>query len=294
MSKAKKLLDKLKALVNSKFDDQTPPVPAPPAPGTPKIFSYPVDGGGTVYVDCSDDGIADIDTNDKVYSDAAATIPYPDGTYKVTGTDFGFTVAGGIVTAVQDADNAGPGIPLEDAMAKPPVPPVHTPPQPAPIPPPAPVTPKFSATPENMKTAIEKMTPEAMAAMFDAFATGSDQDRIANLEVVCKALMEYNFGWQIQEVQRKATTDQAIEVYKRDLTTAQAALAKQEAYIKKQDEKMTAMFELVEEIAGTPTADPITLTGTRKEKFEKKGKVEDRLGRFADAINKIKTAGQPA
>lgn len=136
---AKELLLKIKKAFEEKkvFDTTTPP-PAPPpaAPAdttTASPSAYAVDGGGTIYVDNSDDGIADIDTADKVYSDPAMTVPYPDGTYKVTGTDFGFTVAAGIVGTVTDPDGTGPGAPITDpgAMATPPVPPVTATPPPA-------------------------------------------------------------------------------------------------------------------------------------------------------------------
>lgn len=93
----------------------TPPAPAGMAS---QMVSYNVDGGQPVFTDISDDGIADIDPGDMVYSDAAMTIPYPDGTYKVTGTDFGFTVAGGIVTAVTDPDGLGAGAPASGSMSK--------------------------------------------------------------------------------------------------------------------------------------------------------------------------------
>lgn len=94
----------------------TPPVVTPPA--APQAVCYPVDGGQPVYVDISDDGIPDIDVNDKVFSDQALTTPYPDGTYKVTGTDFGFTVAAGVVSAVTDPDSKGPGMPMGDMGMK--------------------------------------------------------------------------------------------------------------------------------------------------------------------------------
>ena len=271
MSKAKEIIDKIRAL----FAD-VPPAP----PATPVMFSYPIDGGSTVFVDCSDDGMADIDANDKVYTDAAGTTPYPDGTYKVTGKDFSFTVAGGMVTAVTDADGTGPGLPLEQAApdpmdaskkpAPPPAPPA--PPAPSPITPPA----KF------------EMTPEGAKAFMDKFADGTPDDRIANLEVVCKALMEYNFGWQIREAQQKATADAAIEVYKQDLVTAQAALTAQDVTIKKQEEKLKALFSLTEELAAIPVAEPQTLTGPKKEKFEKKQKTEDRFSKIADSLKQLK------
>jgi hypothetical protein len=114
---AKEILAKIKAV----FD--APPVPETPATQQ-TISAYLVDGSGPVYVNNSDDGIPDIDSNDMVYSDAALTSPYPDGTYNVTGTSFGFTVAGGVVTAVNDVAGTGPGAPVDPAtLAKPVVPP---------------------------------------------------------------------------------------------------------------------------------------------------------------------------
>lgn len=89
----------------------------PPPPATPQPVSYNVDGGAPVFVDISDDGLPDIDANDKVFTDAGLTTPYPDGTYTVTGTDFQFTVAGGIVTTVVDPDGTGAGSPVGAAPA---------------------------------------------------------------------------------------------------------------------------------------------------------------------------------
>jgi hypothetical protein len=90
---AKEILKKIKAVF-----DGTVPAPAPVV--TKLTTNFPVDNGDPVYVDTSDDGINDIDAGDPVYSDDAMTTPYPDGTYKVTGTDVSFTVAGGIVTTI--------------------------------------------------------------------------------------------------------------------------------------------------------------------------------------------------
>jgi hypothetical protein len=132
---AKEILAKIKAVFDGSpvaapvFD--APPVETPATQQT--ISAYLVDGSGPVYVNNSDDGIPDIDSNDMVYSDAALTSPYPDGTYNVTGTSFGFTVAGGVVTAVNDVAGTGPGAPVDPAtLAKPvvPTPPAAGPHQP--------------------------------------------------------------------------------------------------------------------------------------------------------------------
>jgi len=111
-NKLKELLASAKAF----FD--LPPMPpaadvAPADTTAMTMFSYAVDGGAPVFVDASDDGVANIDPNDMVYIDAAMTAPYADGTYTVTGSGFQFTVAAGMVTTVVDSTNTGPGAPLE-------------------------------------------------------------------------------------------------------------------------------------------------------------------------------------
>ena len=108
------------------FNDAAPVPPAPVDPVAPVAAppaSWLVDGGQPVFVNISDDGVADIDANDTAFSDAAMTLPYPDGTYNVTGTDFGFTVAGGIVSAISDVDGTGPGaaVGAEAATVEPPL-----------------------------------------------------------------------------------------------------------------------------------------------------------------------------
>lgn len=280
---AKEKVQAALAAVKAYFDvNPAPPAvadpAAPAATTTAVVFSYGVDGGSTVYVDCSDDGIADIDANDKVYTDPALTQPYPDGTYNVTGTQFGFTVAGGLITAITDAAGTGPGLPLEQAAMAAPTPA----PAPAPAPPAAPPAPK--TTPAQMA----EMTKESMAACFAAFATGSSDDRIANLELVCKALMEYNFGWQIREAQQKLTADQAINIYKVDLVNAQSDLATAKTQMAKQDEQLKGLFSLVEAMATIPSADPKTLTGARKEAFDKNEGKEERLRAISDTLAEIK------
>ena len=77
-------------------------VPAPVAPAPVLLAAvgtaFEIDGGVTAYVDISDDNIVAIDMADAVFSDEALTMPYPDGTYTVTGTGATFTVLAGVVT----------------------------------------------------------------------------------------------------------------------------------------------------------------------------------------------------
>lgn len=261
-----------------------PPPAAPPAPPAMKMCSYNVDGGMPVFVDITDDGIPDIDVNDKVYADQAMTTPYPDGTYNVTGTTFGFTVAGGIVTAVNDAAGTGPGAPIEGALAKPPA----APPAPAPAPaaaPPQPVT-------------LSAMTEEQMTAMYAKFV-GPIDDQMGALIIMVKALMEDRFGWKIREGQENA----AIEVYKDTLATtptvtieqmssvfAKAEKADEQAKaIERHEETIKLLLELTQQLVELPTEDPKTLTGTKKENFDRTEKREKKFESIAAALKQVKS-----
>lgn len=270
MSKTKELLDKVRALLNLKFDDMTPAAPpaasmAPPA-GTP----YTLQDGSTINIVQAGSTPA---AGDMVTINGA---PAPAGTYTLQDGSTLTTDATGAISAYTPAApvTADPGM---QAPATPP-----------PAAPAMPAAPKFEATESNVKAAIEKMTPESMAALYESFATGNDADRLNNLEVVCRALMEYNFGWQIREAQQKATTDQAIQIYKNDLQTAQAALSKQDKIITNQQQVITEMFTLVEEMSKSPSGDPVTLTGNKKDQFSKKDKAEKRFQGIADSLKKVK------
>lgn len=273
----KEIFKKIKAAFDAPIPP-APPAPAPPAPpaGTAAMTScsYNIDGGTPVYVNIADDGIPDIDMGDAVFSDAAMTVPYPDGTYKVTGTAFGFTVAAGTVSAVDDATNAGPGTPIEGAMAKPPAPPAPAPAAPAPV------------------AAAVPITQAQMEIMFAKFATGTADERITNLEIMCKALMECNYGCQIRE----ASEDAAVQAYKDSvasmvaglMASSQTAIDEQKAINTKQQETITGLFELCEKLAEIPTTEPLTLTGNKKEKFDRTEKREQKYETIAAAIKEMK------
>lgn len=104
---AKEILAKVKAV----FDGTTViPAPAPvPEPQPAKLATnFPVDGSSPVYVDGTT-----IEAGTAVWSDEGMTMPYPDGTFKITGKEFAFTVGGGVVTAVEGTlDAAAPAPPV--------------------------------------------------------------------------------------------------------------------------------------------------------------------------------------
>lgn len=261
---AKELLAKVKALF-----DAAPG--AAPAPGD----IAPADTGatGTVYT------LADGTTQISIVQ--AGTTPAVGDMVTVAGVP----PAAGILTLLDGSSmtvDATGAITAYTAAAPITVDPLDAAKPAAPAPAPAPAVPAAPAPPKQFE-----ITKENIATMFAAFATGSSDDRIANLELVCKALMDSCFGWQIREAQQKATADQAIIIYKQDLVQAQAAMAKQ-------DEKIKGMFELMETMVQLPTAEPKTLTGAKKDQFVKAESREKKLEGFAAAIkkNKAEAAGK--
>lgn len=147
-----------------------------------------------------------------------------------------------------------------------------------------------AATPpmQTQMDSNKELTNEELAALTAKFATGTPEERIANLEVMCKAMMEYCFGWKIREAQQKAVENQAIEIYRNDLTTAQTAVATAQATMAKHEETIKGMFELVEKLVELPSADPKTLTGNKKEQFDRSKKKEEKLEGIASAIAAFK------
>ncbi len=161
-------------------------------------------------------------------------------------------------------------------------------PAPAPIAPPAPPAPVT-------------LSAEEVAAMYARFATGSPEERLAGLETMVKALMESSYGWKIREGQE----NQAIQVYKDTLTTTPAAPAvsieemgsvfakadkfeEQATTIARHEETIKQLLELTEQLVELPTADPKTLTGGKREKFDALNKKEERIAKMAEAVRAMK------
>jgi hypothetical protein len=264
---AKELLIKAKAFFNGEV---TPPAPpSPPAPPTPTTKTYKLQDGVTEIVINQAGEIPA--TGDTVM---IGGVPAPANTY---------TLSDG-ATIVVDAAGA---IATYTAMAAP---------QP---PPPAPPAPPAQPQPVTLSA-------EEVKAMYEKFATGSTEERMANLEVMVKALMECNFGYEIRKGQEAA----AIEAYKQNLAPLQVTIEAATAKLQSQFEKAEAqqqlinqhqetinkhqqtikdLFELVEQLVDMPSADPATLTGRQKEKFEKMTAREERLAKMAEALKAKKT-----
>lgn len=120
-------------------------------------------------------------------------------------------------------------------------------PAPAQTPNPAPAqTQQAAPAPVPVKmVAQEKFNSAECEALFAKFATGTPEERIANLELVCKCLMEYNFGYEMRQAKEKADRDAAIAIYTNELATVQTQM-------KSQKDIVTEIVSLVEQFIAEP------------------------------------------
>lgn len=110
---------------------------------------------------------------------------------------------------------------------------------------------------------VTPVTPAQLQSMVEKFAEGTPEERIAKIETVCRALMEYSFGWELREQQAKAVKDAAIATYKSgfesqktELETLKADFAKATSFNTELKENFKALFGIVEEMAKLPSGDP--------------------------------------
>lgn len=248
------------AKIKDAFNTPVAVAAAPPAPPVPVVKSYKLQDGTEISIMQAGDTPA---AGDMVTINGVAAA---EGLYTMEDGSSITVDATGMVTLYTPAV----------ALAAPPAPP---PAAPAPA---QPVT----------------LSAEDFAAMVAKFAIGSTEERLTNAEIMLKALMECNFGYEI----RKGQEASAIEAYKESLaplqTSLEAATAKlqsafekvetQQAIIIKHEETIKGLFELVEKLVELPTAEPVTLTGNKKALFEKMNAREERLKKFADALKENK------
>lgn len=262
--------------------------------------NYNVQDAAPVFVDISDDNIPGIEQGDNVYADAAETIPYPDGTYTVAGTGFSFTVVAGVVSLVTDATGAGPGQPVTAAPAPTPgAPAMGAPaPQPAPAPAPqaapqmAPQYPRFEAAlpasfsafstqfssdkPEDRMPTAEEVY-EFLLTGVSKFASGTTEDKVANLEVMVKAMMQYCFGYELQRIDQQ----NAIATYKTTIDTMQLASQKQADELKQYKEGSEKLLGLFEQFLDLPSDNPKGLSEKDKARFAKEDSLDKKAERIA-------------
>lgn len=139
--------------------------------------------------------------------------------------------------------------------------------------------------PDGIITAIEPKkeelaeikTPEEMKAVASKFATGSPEDRIANLELLCKALMEAVFGWEIRQSEQKAIVEEAIANYKLNF----AAQFKDQATVQK------TIIELMEALSEEGAVPPVQAPkGAVTEKAAKKASAKEAFISAVQNLNK--------
>jgi len=132
------------------------------------------------------------------------------------------------------------------------------------------------------------VTHAQMEAMAAKFAVGTADERLTNLEVMAKAMMQCLFGYEIAKVSQA----EAVEAYQNSIAMQLSAsyqkATEQEEKIKKQDEVIKGLFELAETLVNLPTEDAKTLTGNKKERFERVGKREAALESIAAGITAMK------
>lgn len=248
---AKEILADLKLKVKDFFD--FPPAAAPAAPAAPASTSVPAP---VVYTlaDGTQIAIAQAGATPAVGDTVTiAGVPAPEGV---------LTLTDGALITVDATGTITQYTPVAPAAAA-------TPPAPAPQP----------AVP---------VTQAAMAEIIQKFAVGDPEQRLSNLEIVCKALMESEFGYQISANERIAATNDAIAIYETTLKNQAAAMAAQDKKLEKYSETIKGLFELVEKLVELPTAEPKTLNGHKKEIFDKKEKAENKMGAIAEALKDIK------
>jgi hypothetical protein len=221
---------------------------------------------------------------DKMDVGGIATInglPAPANTYTFTDGSSITTDATGAITAATPASTPAPApAPVEDKSQTP------APAKPAPVPTPAPAPAPMPQAHQSARFAFteEHKTADGIDKLFASIAlAGTPEERITNLETVCKAMMEYCFGWEIKQVKEKTDRDNAIKVYTESLAPLQQQMEAQKKTIAAQKEMVDEMIKLVQEFVDAPVSNPPQKTKTVFSNVKPKGSIE----RYAAAAQKV-------
>lgn len=129
-------------------------------------------------------------------------------------------------------------------------------------------------------------TPEAMRKAAEKFAAGTPEQRIQNLEIVAKAVMEYCFGWEMRRSQEEADRNNAIAVFKQGFSDQvkdkDEKITALEKTVEKYGEIMPQIFEMLAELGNAPAANPIP-----EVKISKADQKEASLQKFASAVKEL-------
>lgn len=274
----KELVTKVKAV----FD--APPVVALAAPVAPADTSnatvYSLQDGTQIAIQQAGATPAPGDTV------TVAGAPAPEGmlvlqdgstiTCDATGTITLYTPVGGTPVTTP--------VPGADAAAKPPVPG-------------APVIPAKSPIPGMPgKSGYSDADKAALLAAFDTVGSDDGGGMLTVLITCVKALMQSEFGWQIDQAKRLADQNAAIMLYQTTLQASSQKFAAQEtviAELKAENAKHKAtiagIFEIMEKIVELPTASPKTVTSAKKDEIEEaKKKTQSKFEKMAESLKTVK------
>ena len=128
-------------------------------------------------------------------------------------------------------------------------------------------------------------TLEDMKLKCSQFATGTPEERIARLETVCKAVMNYCYGWDMRAESDKAIKDAAIAAYsqfkelitesKETFTSKETEVASLKETVAKQGEIIKEMFEVLSQFSEAKPSDP-----PKQPLFEPKA---DKVAKFVES-----------
>ena len=121
---------------------------------------------------------------------------------------------------------------------------------------------------EPAQTEVEVSFPmdaTALSAIKQSFAVGTPEERLANLELISKALIDYAFGWELREAENKANRDAAINIYKQGLSKIKEDFTAITNKSNEAETKLSKVEKYVKELEDAPAAKP-----TKKETTFKK------------------------
>lgn len=112
---------------------------------------------------------------------------------------------------------------------------------------------------------VEVETPDidmaAKFAVYEKFGVGTAEERLANLEIITKAIFNNVFGWQLREAQEKNMLETAKTVYaqlsKQDMPdNIKEKFEQYQLNIERQNKVISELIKLNEELAKQPVSEP--------------------------------------
>jgi hypothetical protein len=133
---------------------------------------------------------------------------------------------------------------------------------------------------ETPEVVSQEPTMEEMKKACGQFAVGTPEERIARLELVCKALMQSSFGWEMRQAEEQALRSQAIAAYsqfsemvkesKETFSAKDEGIEALKSQIEKQDGIIKEMFSVLSQISNlAPIEQPINHFAERPNKMVK-------------------------